>query len=334
MPTRTARHQPSRRAALGALAGGATSLAMAPTDGQAGTPDSAAQPRPTLRDHLWVFTVPAGCDDNWYELGGVRGGSRMTPAEGAFYLNVPNLILVRNDERPPLPHLEAWRAKTAFEQYAISFRPLDRVLWSVVGSSGRGGMRELGPVLQLAAKYSNLAGIYLDDFIVDARQRDGKSIGRPALDPAELQAVRERMKPLKRPMEIWVTLYSHELLPEHRHYRGCDPLLANFLGLFDVLTLWTWSSEELKTLDQSLAALEATAPKGARIALGMYVWDFDGKKPVPLDMMKHQCDRALKWIQEKRIHEIIVLGNTGLDLGLPSAEFVRDWVAQVGTQRV
>ena len=115
---------------------------------------------------------------------------------------------------------------------------------------------------------------------------------------------------------------------------GCDPPLADFLHLFDVLTLWTWSSEELKTLDQSLAGLEKIAPKSARIALGMYVWDFDGKKPVPLDLMKHQCDRALEWIKQKRIHEIIVLGNTGLDLGLPSAEYVRDWIGQVADQPI
>lgn len=321
----------SRRAILSTMAGGAASLAFT-TASNAAVPAAEAKPRPTVRDHLWIFTVPAGCDNDWYENGNVRGGSRMTPAEGAFYLNIPNLILVRNQEQPTLPHSERWRAKTTFEQYATSFRPLDRVLWSVVGSGGRGGLAELGPVLQLAAKYPNISGIYLDDFIVDTKPRNGKQIGRPALEPAQLQSARERMKALKRPMEVWVTLYSHELLAEHRHFRGCDPPLAEFLHLFDVLTLWTWWSDELKTLQQSLAALEAIAPKSAKIALGMYVWDFDGKKPVPLDLMKHQCDLALKWIHQKRIHEIIVLGNTGLDLGLPSAEFVRDWIARVSSQ--
>ena len=323
----------SRRVMLSTVAGGAVSLVVN-SAGTRAAPAAEAGPRATIRDHLWIFTVPAGCDDNWYEEGNVRGGSRMTPAEGAFYLNVPNLILVRNEDRPPLPHQEEWRAKTTFEQYALSFRPLNRVLWSVVGSGGKGGMRELEPVLQLAQKYPNISGIYLDDFIVGTKPRNGKNIGRPALDPTELQSARQRMKPLKRPMEIWVTVYSHELLPEHRHYRGCDPPLAQFLVSFDVLTLWTWRSDELKTLDRSLAALEAIAPKSAKIALGMYVWDFDAKKPVPLDLMKHQCELALKWIKEKRIHEIIVLGNTGLDLGLPSADFVRDCIAQVGGQPV
>ena len=329
MTTRHNQSSVSRRAVLGALAGGAASLAVGSSNSsEAGPAEGAA--RSTVRDHLWIFTVPAGCDDDWYEQGGVRGGSRMTPAEGAFYLNVPNLILVRNQDRPPLPHHERWRAKTTYEQYALSFRPLDRVLWSVVGSSGAGGLRELGPVLELARAYPNISGIYLDDFIVDAQPRDGENIGRPALATAELESARRRMKALGRPMDIWLTMYSHEVLPDHPHYRGCDPPLAGVLDLFDVLTLWTWWSDELKTLEQSLAALEAIAPKKARIALGMYVWDFDGKKAVPVDLMKHQCDLALEWITKGRIHEIIVLGNTGLDLGLPSAEYVREWIARVG----
>ena len=333
MPTRNGEPRLSRRTVLGALAGATASLA-ADAGGGEPTPAADARPRPTVRDHLWIFTVHAGADDDYYENGKVRGGSRMTPAEGAFYLNVPNLILVRNGDQPTLPHNQRWRTKSTFEQYAISFRPLDRVLWSVVGSGGQGGLGELDPVLRLAREFPNIAGIYLDDFIIDARQRDGKLMGRPALDPKQLEGARQRMKSLSRPMEVWVTIYAHELLSDHPQYRGCNPPLAEFLNLFDVLTLWTWWSEGLKTLDRSLAAMEVIAPKSARIALGMYVWDFPNNQPVPLDLMKQQCDRALEWIKAKRIHEIIVLGNTGLDLGLPSAEYVRDWIARVGRQPV
>ena len=73
-----------------------------------------------------------------------------------------------------------------------------------------------------------------------------------------------------------------------------------FLDLFDVLTLWTWNSDELRTLEESLAGLEAIAPKGARIALGMYIWDFQNHKAVPLDLMEQQCELGLKWLKEKR----------------------------------
>ena len=38
----------------------------------------------TVRDRLWIFTVVAGMNDDYLGMGGVYGGSRMTPAEGAF----------------------------------------------------------------------------------------------------------------------------------------------------------------------------------------------------------------------------------------------------------
>jgi hypothetical protein len=292
----------------------------------------------TVRDRLWIFTVAAGLNDSYLELGGVRGGSRMTPAEGAFWLGVPNLLLIRENETPRLPNaLESWRAKTSFEQYAISFQPLDRVVWSVVGSGGRGGMNELSPVLDLARRYPNLAGIYLDDFIIDpSRQPDGRLVGRPALQPAELARAREQMAAVGRPLEVWVTLYTHEINPSRQtaspEFRGCEPALAGFLDCFDVLTLWTWNSDELRELESNLAALEAVAPPGVRIALGLYIWDYHNRRPVPLELMQHQCELGLKWLRAGRIHELIFLANTVLDVGLPSAEFSRQWVREVGSE--
>lgn len=291
----------------------------------------------TVRDRLWIFTVYAGGDNNYLERGNVRGGSRMTPAEGAFWLNVPNLLFIRSHDQPPLPGGEQWRAKTSFEQYAISFQPLDRVVWSVVGSGGKGGLSELGPVMQLAKKFPNICGIYLDDFIIEAkRQPDGTWMGRPALQPAELKQARESLKTVGRPMDVWVTLYTHEICPPRKTtspaFRGCNPPLAEFLDLFDVLTLWTWNSDELLALEENFAALEKVAPKKCRIALGLYIWDYHNAKPVPLELMRHQCETGLKWLKAGRIHEMIFLANTVLDVGLPSAEFARQWIARVGAQ--
>ena len=291
--------------------------------------------RSTVRDHLWIFTVPAGLDNPSLEAGKYRGGSRMTPAEGAFYLDIPNLLLIRSNNLPRLPDSERGRAKTSFQQYAISFRPLDRVVWSVVGSGGQGGMAELPYVLSLAKEFPNISGIYLDDFIIDRKKRaDGRFVGRPALHPSELKTARQRLKSVGRPMDIWVTLYTHEVNPQHPGHIGCDPPLANFLDLFDVLTLWTWNANELPELETSLAALERIAPKRRRIALGMYIWDFPNSRPVPLELMQHQCELGLKWLKEKRIQELIFLANTVLDVGLPSAEFARNWIAKVGAQPV
>ena len=298
-----------------------------------------ATPGTTVRDRLWIFAVAAGLNDSYLELGGVRGGSRMTPAEGAFWLGVPNLLLIREHNNPPLPNLESWRAKTSFEQYAISFQPLDRVVWSVVGSGGRGGMSELGPVLDLAKKYPNFTGVYLDDFIIDAKRgADGRVAGRPALTPDELKRAREQMKAVGRPLETWVTLYTHEINPSRKiaspGFRDCDPPLASFLDQFDVLTLWTWNSDEIPLLEENLAALEKLAPKNARIALGLYIWDFHNRKPVPVELMEQQCEFGLKCLKAGRIHDMIFLANTVLDVGLPSAEYSRQWIKKVGSDKL
>jgi len=264
----------------------------------------------------------------------------MTPAEGSFWLGVPNLLLIREHDFPRLPtSVERWRAKTSFEQYAISFQPLDRVVWSVVGSGGKGGMNELPYVLPLATKFPNFTGIYLDDFIIDVKkQPDGRVAGRPALQPNDLKRAREQMKAVGRPMEIWVTLYTHEINPSRKRtspgFRGCEPPLADFLDQFDVLTLWTWNSDELRELEQNLVALEKIAPKKARIALGLYIWDFQNRKPVPVELMQHQCELGLKWLREDRIHDMIFLANTVLDVGLPSAEFSRQWIKKVGSENL
>ena len=326
----------SRRAMLGCVAI-ATAAALGATagDASAAEPVAGGSPHTTVRDRLWIFSVLAGGDNDSLERGNVRGGSRMTPAEGAFWLNVPNLLLIRSSEEPTLPGGQDWRAKTSFEQYAISFQPLDRVVWSVVGSGGKGGMSELGPVLNLAKKFPNFTGIYLDDFIIDAkRQSDGRVAGRPAIQPDELKRARQQMKGVGRPMDVWVTLYTHEINPSRKitspGFKGCDPPLAEFLDQFDVLTLWTWNSDELPALEENLVALEKIAPKNTRIALGLYIWDFHNRKSVPVELMEHQCELGLKWLKEKRIHEMIFLANTLLDVGLPSADFSRQWIAKVG----
>jgi hypothetical protein len=303
----------------------------------------AQQSTSTVRDHLWIFTVYAGGNNRetqkiHYIDDYAPGGSRMTPAEGAFWLGVPNLLLIRHTNIPPLPGTETARAKTTFEQYAISFQPLDRVVWSVVGGAGEGGMNELPPVLGLAKKYPNIRGIFLDDFIRPGNRVNGRMVGRPSLQREDLSHVREQMKVVGRPMEVWVTLYTHDINASRKTaaptYRGFEPPLASFLDQVDMLTLWTWNSDELSELEENLIALEKIVPKNARIALGLYIWDYHNKKPVPVELMKHQCDLGLKWLKEGRISDMIFLANTVLDVGMPSAEFSREWIKKHGQEKL
>lgn len=314
---------------------------------------SQAQPRPaeTVRDRLWIFTVAAGGNNKKSPAwpGGntthfiddfAPGGSRMTPAEGAFWLGVPNLLFIRGNELPALPSDEVGRKKSSYQQYAVSFQPLERVVWSVVGAGGTGGMNELPATLSLAQEFPNIQGVFLDDFVrpIPRKKATDPHTGRPAMPLADLRRLRGQIKGSGRPLDMWVTIYTHEVNPVREGskvpYRSCDPPLGDFLGEFDVLTLWTWDSGEIPGLEANLTALEKIAPPKARIALGLYLWDFQNKKPVPVELMKHQCDLGLKWLKEGRISDIIFLANTVLDVGMPSAEFSREWIRRHGAEKL
>ena len=123
-------------------------LLLAPLAALAQTPSTASE---TVRDRLWIFTVVEGGNNKKSPAspnGNVKhyiddfapGGSRMTPAEGAFWLGVPNLLFIRSNNLPAVPADQVNRRKTSYQQYATSFQPLDRVVWSTVGAGGEGGM--------------------------------------------------------------------------------------------------------------------------------------------------------------------------------------------------
>jgi len=259
----------------------------------------------TVRDKLWVFTCVAGADHKWLERGGVTTASRMTPAEGAFYLGVPNLILVRSEGQPPAE---------AFEQYARSFAPLDHVAWSIVGSGGRHDGDELPGVLDLAARFPNISTAFMDDFFTS----DGANL---SLD--ELRSVRERLVAGDRRLDLMVVAYTHML----------DQRMAPFLELCDAVTLWTWSSDDLPDLAANFARLEAISPDTRKL-LGCYFWDYPNAKPVPLPLMQQQCTMGLEWMLEGRLDGLVFLGNTVADFGFDSVEWSRQWIQEVGQREI
>jgi len=262
----------------------------------------------TVRDRLWVFTCAANSD---YPHIGRR--SVMTPAEGAFYLGVPNVIVVQSSEsEAPFGRLEP-----PFAQYTIAMRPLKRVVWSVVGSGGVHSPKEAEEVLELARSTPNFAGIMLDDFFTG--QKEGK---RAQLTVEELAKIRRQLKQIGKNLDIFVTLYVNHL----------DLPVGDYLDLIDVVTLWTGKPAELANLETNLKKTEAVAPK-TRKMLGCYVVDYGQKQGMPVPLMKLQCETGLRWLQARRIEGMIFLGNTTMDLGFESVEWARQWIERVGNTR-
>jgi|APGre2960657423_1045063.scaffolds.fasta_scaffold02578_2 hypothetical protein len=303
----------------------------------------------TVRDRLWLFGVPADGPRLFYEGAGYRGGSRITPAEGAHWLGVPNLMFITQpwNQPPAMAREKAWKTVTTKEQYAISFQSLKRVQWAAVGSGGLGGLAEVPDIVTLAKDYPNITSIYLDDFVTRpyTKRADGTTVGTPAMTEAQLKSMRTQLGKVGRPMEVWTTIYTHEFDRKHRDFKDCEPPLADQMKHFDVVVLWTAKSADLRDLEKNLALLEAIKPKNCRIALGIYLWGYWDKdpakaddksyvmgRPVPLDLMEHQCGLGLKWLKEGRVSDLVILGLAGIDQGIPSAKWMRDWIKKHGDQ--
>lgn len=256
-------------------------------------------PAGRVRDRFWIFTVYAGGDNQGW---GLPRPSRMTPAEAAFYLGVPNLMFIRSHEQPPLAD---------FEQWAIPFRPLKRVLWSLVGSGGKTADQERRRALELPRRFPNIVGFIMDDFF--------RSDGSGTLPPEELQSIQRQLEIDGRKLDLYVVLYTHQLaLPVQKSLEFCDKI-----------TLWTWHSKDLAELERNFERLEKLAPRHGKL-LGCYLWDYGAKAPMPVDRMAKQCQLGLQWLKAGRLEGMIFLGNTCCDLELESVEWTRQWIAEVG----
>jgi hypothetical protein len=301
MPARSAKHRVTRRqilktAAIGMVTAGAARPSLAET----------ASERPdTVRDRLWVFTCAANSDFTH-----VGRRSMMTPVESAFYLDVPNVIVVQSsvDEAPH------GRLQPPFAQHAIAMEPLKRMVWSVVGSGGFTAPEETREVFELARTQPNFAGIFLDDYFIWHRDKDKKT----PLSVEQLAEMRGRLKQIDKKLDVFTTLYVTEL----------DFPIRDHLTLVDVITLWTWKPEDLVHLEANMKKLEKQAPN-ARKMLGCYLVDYDKKQGTPLDAMQRQCETGVRWLKEGRIEGLVFLGNTVMDLGFESVGWTRKWIQRV-----
>ena len=122
-------------------------------------------------------------------------------------------------------------------------------------------------------------------------------------------------------MSLWAVVYDHQLQrPLGRH-----------LELLDTVSLWTWDSEKLGGLEGNLQRLEELAPGCDRV-LGCYLWDYGKKKPMPLDLLQHQCELGLRWLRQGRLSGMIFLASCICDLELEAVEWTRDWIARTGDE--
>jgi len=269
----------------------------------------------TVRDRFWMWGHEAGSHNTVKDKSqwpyccdyGIPKNSRMTPAEGAFYMGIPNVLLIRYGKRPEAP----------FHQFALSLSPFKRVVWSITGDGGRTeGEEEVVKARELLGQFPNFCGVIMDDFF-----REAKADQVAVFTPDQLRKIKE----LLGHSPLWVTLYTELLDHSDR--------ISEHIQLMDKITLWTWKGSDLVHLENNFQKLDKLAPAASKV-MGCYLWNYGEKKPIPVSLMERQCELGLKWLKSGKIDEMIFLSNNVVDLGLENVEWTRNWIRQVGDQKL
>ena len=262
------------------------------------------------RDKFWMFGVRPHQDDTWL-MPAVQGTktehfyhSRISPAEGAFILDIPNMMMIPCDFDP------APFSKNAIG-YMESFYPMEQVFWGAC-RMGVYNENDLNFILQLAKKYPKLKGVFLDDVSSSLRKIESYE-ERCRVCNDLLSRTKQHLAKAGRPLETTITWYWHE-----------DPL-PGMLEHVDGFSFWTWDSTELPLLQQRFECCEEKYV-GKKIYIGIYMYDFKNRKPVPNDLMAYQCSYALELLKAGRIAGIICEANSVMGVNLPSERWLREWI--------
>ena len=264
------------------------------------------RPGRTVRERLWLWSHVAGSYNGKYNL---PGKSRITPAQAASFMDIPNVYMIHRDGLPKPP----------LHEYARAFGSLREVVWGIVGAGGRTNAAERDAVLELAFRNPKITGVVMDDFFKIAAKTKEGPVASLALP--ELLDLKKRLVGADKTLDLQVVIYEHQL----------EGVVAAHLKPCDVVQFWTWRGENLAQLGANLEKAEKLAPH-ARMVLGLYWWDFGNKKPLSMSVMLQQCELGLQWLREGRIEGVIFCGSWLCDRGLKTVEWTRKWIERVGDE--
>jgi len=258
----------------------------------------------TVRDRLWLWSHLAGSYNGQYRL---KGNSKLAPEDAAAMMGLKNICMIRYGGKP-IP--------SDFARHMQNFRDLDHVVWSVVGDAStrqNHAQEDLKAVLEMKQNFGNLSGAVLDDFFVAPGRGTKKS--RISLD--ELKSIQSRLHAAD--LKLWVVLYDHQLEWD----------VSDYLEYCDVITFWTWKSENLVHLKENFQTVKRLAGQKP-ILMGSYLYDFGNQKPMPPERIQAQCELCCPWIKKGEIQGIIFCSNCVADLGLEAVDWTKQWITKRG----
>jgi hypothetical protein len=262
------------------------------------------QPK-VVRDVLWAWGNPEMTKPGPHTVATFASAS---PARRAELLGVPNVIMagqgIPNDDR---------QADALTRDVASS----PRVIWEITPDGGEGSpfvyTRRVAQVRKLVDKYPRIEGVLLDDMSTVAMDHGFK--------PEHIRQIRQSLDGKYAAVKVWGVLYTMSF---------DRPGIDKYINELDVINLWTWDAKEVVHLEKNVARCEQKYP-GKPIVVGLYLYDYGTTRRMPLELIKQQCDTALKLLHAGRIQGIVFLT---INDDPEAVGWAADWVKRVGSQKV
>ena len=275
---------------------------------------------PELRDRCWMWGHDTGAFDGPGNSYNIPVSDPVTMGEAARWMGVSNVCVVR------------WTPADADEKYLDQFATTARLGWLVASAYSKpeknASLTE--GALRMLDRLPKLTTLELDDFfrldlptgsVEIAGVRTPVAHGAYTID--ELRRLRARLaeRGADAP-ELRLVLYAKEL----------EGPIAPYFDFVDSVTLWTWDGDDLSSLERNFRRYRELAPAKPTY-LGIYMWDFGGKKPIGMDFMRHQLEVGLRLFRRGEIEGLIFHCTPLVNKRLEAVEYAREWFAAHGGER-
>jgi len=263
-----------------------------------------SQPAPLrLLDLLWVWANPEMEQPGPHTAASfARAGS----TERARLLGVPNIALagtgVPNDE-------------SKAGSLTAAAAPAPRLVWETTPDGEGIGppfvyTKRMQQIRGLAQKYPQIEAILLDDMSTGKIDRGFRA--------AHVRHIREQLAGTK--IKIWGVVYTMSL----------GTHLAECIAEVDVINLWSWHARDTVGLERHVSRLENDFPNKP-ILLGVYLYDYGGKRRMPLYLLEKQCELARKLAHAGRVAGIVFLT---IHDDPEAIDWVAGWVKRIGNEEI